>query len=411
MNLLSIVRLFRMILSPRVRVDATEIERMGLLAVKIAQMYAVRSDLIGVEKCQELSRLLQHVTPLPFEEFKRRFDAEASPALKEQLASMEQTPLAAASLGQVHRARLKSGQEVVVKVVKQDSRRSFAHDLRHFRFLVRLALLFYPKLERLADPMGALETVERNTIKEMDLRAEIQGAARLQELADEAVETLPHLARLKFPRYFPELSNTDVLVTEFIDGRTLGQWIKGGDLPYDALLELFRIHGYFLFARGEFHGDIHPGNIIWREDGIWFLDNANIERIAPEFSLGILEMLLALAGDDFEGAARQLESLSTRPLPEDARHRLEQNFVRLYSGFGGKTVSEVSLTNQMMQTVRMAVEAGMTFPKGAFPLIKSLMYLDGMVVESAPDAILLRDVARFADDFRDLGLKTDVTSG
>jgi ubiquinone biosynthesis protein len=73
----------------------------------------------------------------------------------------------------------------------------------------------------------------------------------------------------------------------------------------------------------------------------------------------------------------------------------------LYDGFGGKPVGEQSLTTQMMRTVRMAVERGLEFPEGAFPVIKSLMYLDGMALSAAPDRVLLEDVAAFAGDFSD----------
>jgi|GEM_PF-5104111 len=78
----------------------------------------------------------------------------------------------------------------------------------------------------------------------------------------------------------------------------------------------------------------------------------------------------------------------------------ERCFARLYRDFGGRPIGEQSLTRQMMRTVRMAVESGMEFPNGAFPVIKSLMYLDGMALSCAPEKVLLDDVVEFAGDFR-----------
>ncbi len=400
MTALDFVRLFRSILSSRVEVDPAAIERMGLLAVKIAQMYAVRSDLLGEEKCLALSRLLQQTAPLTPEQFDRRWNELAPPALTEALGKPDPVPMAAASLGQVHRGTLRDGNTVVVKLSKRDARDAFLRDVAQFRRMLKFALFFYPKLERLADPIDALETVERQTLREMDFTCEISGAQRLSSLAAERAGELPHLRKLKFPEYFREFSHDRLLVSSFIEGRTLNDWLDAGELPYEALLDLFRIHGYFLFIRGEFHGDLHPGNVIWRDGVFWFLDNANIETVPPEFGRGIFRMLVLLGQGDLKRAADELAALSLHPLPSSKLAEFHSDFAKLYQDFAGKTVSETSLTNQMMATVKMAVHSGITFPRGAFPFIKSLMYLDGMVLRAAPDAKLLQDVARFADDFQ-----------
>jgi ubiquinone biosynthesis protein len=86
-----------------------------------------------------------------------------------------------------------------------------------------------------------------------------------------------------------------------------------------------------------------------------------------------------------------------KPLQNPADFR--DAFAQLYANFGNKPVGEESLTMQMMQTIRMAVEKGLQFPEGAFPIIKSLMYLDGMAISCAPDKFLLEDVAKYAADF------------
>ncbi len=403
MTPLDFIRLFRSILSSRAAVDAAAIERMGLLAVKIAQMYAVRSDLLGKEKCLELSHLLQRTKPLTPEEFQKRWNELASPALQQELGALEQPPLAAASLGQVHRATLKDGRKVVIKLAKRETRESFLRDVAKFRSMLKLALFFYPKLERLADPIDALETVERQTLREMDFRCEITGTARLAALAAEQADSLPHLRKLRFPEFFPEHSSERLLVSSFVEGRTLNEWLAAGDLPYSALLDLFRIHGYFLFVRGEFHGDLHPGNIIWKDGEFWFLDNANIESVPPAFGRGIFRMLVLLGQGQFQPAADELAALSLKPLPPERLAAFHSDFAALYQDFAGKTVSETSLTDQMMRTVKLAVHSGITFPRGAFPFIKSLMYLDGMVLRAAPNARLLQDVANFAQDFPDAG--------
>ena len=399
MNTFDFIRLFRAVLSPRAVLDTQVIERMGLLAVKIAQMYAVRPDLVGIEKSLQLSRLLQRAAPLEPEEFDQRWAELAPGALRADLAELNREPLAAASLGQAHRARLRDGRELVVKILKRDIRDKFVRDVEQLRRWLRLGLLVYPRLERLADPLGTLETVAHQTLTEMNFLAEQAGASRLATLASQESWRLEHLQRLNFPKHFAEYSHERLLVSEFVPGRTLAEWLEQGGLPYEVLLELFRIHGYFLFVRGEFHGDLHPGNVIWRDGHFWFLDNANIETIPPAFARGLFDMLVLLGEGDTTRAAQRLADLSITPLPAARFRRFQSDFVALYDGFAQKPIREVSLTQQMMKTVKLAVTSGINFPRGAFPLVKSLMYLDGMVLRAAPQATLLRDVGQFADDF------------
>lgn len=399
MKSLDIPRLFHAILSPKAEVDAREINRMGLLAVKIAQMYALRPDLLGDRKCLELSRLLENVECLSESAFDQRWHEIASDPLKSEIAEMDRQPIASASLGQVHRAVLKDGRKIAIKLLKRDLRDDFLKDVHRLRTWLRWALRFYPKLRRLADPMDALATVEHQTLREMDLKSEIHGAARLASLAAEGSENLPHLRRLRFPDYFPEFSHGRLLTSSFVEGRTLASWLDSGGPGYQAILDLFRIHGYFLFVRGEFHGDLHPGNIIWHQDQFWFLDNANIETVPRSFAAGLFRMIVLLGKGDHSRAANELAALSLKPLTASQAANFQRDFRTLYQGFENKSASETSLTKQMMRTVRMAVNSGMTFPQGAFPCIKSLMYLDGMVIKTAPHAKLLKDVARFEMDF------------
>jgi len=399
MTTLDFARLFRALLSASAPLDTAAIDRMGLLAVKIAQMYAVRPDLVGVEKCSQLSRLLQRTEPLAHSDFDRRWRELSPAAFESALQVRNHVALASASLGQVHRATLRDGRQVVVKISRRDAQDEFLADVRRARRLLQFAVTVYSRLEQLADPIGTLEAVERQTLKEMNFLAEPAGSARLAGLAAERSDSLPHLQHLKFPTFFPEFSHDRFLVSEFIEGQTLAEWLERDALPYEALLELFRIHGYFIFVRGEFHGDLHPGNVIWRDEQFSFLDNANIETVPTAFARALFDMMVALGEGDLRRGARQLLKVSTTPLTAKQQAAFFSDFTALYRDFAGRAVSEASLTRQMMETVKAAVRCGLTFPRGAFPLIKSLMYLDGMVLRCNPRAVLLRDVARFADDF------------
>ncbi|MEM8953759.1 MAG: AarF/ABC1/UbiB kinase family protein [Verrucomicrobiota bacterium] len=401
------LRLFKMLLNDRVEVDLDTIQSWGLLAVKISQMYAVRTDLLPSEKCQSLSRLFENATPISTERFETLVRKLAPPSLLDHLLSIHSQPLATASLGQVHRAVLDSRAEVVVKILRDDHQAEFEKDLKAVRQLAQSALFFYPKLERVADPIGVLEAVERTTLNEIILTREISGTETLKKLRDQHIKDLPHLEQLHFPAFYPDFSNEHVLVSDFIPAPTVRKLLEGNRFPYEALLTLFRIQGYFLFYHGKFHGDLHPGNIHYdpHSKSFWLLDNANVESVPPEFARGLLYMLGALGDSDFQRAADTLMAISSTP--PKSQSAFVSAFLKLYGDFSHRPVAEISLTRQMAKTIRLAVDHGLTFPKGAFPVVKSLMYLDGMALKCNPDARLLQDVLAFQSDIQKLLGTTD----
>ena len=170
--------------------------------------------------------------------------------------SFEEEPFAAASIGQVHRGVLKDGSEVVVKIIKADFEKSFRKDVARMRRWLRIGLFLNPRLRKVGNPVGLLQHVEDYTLRELDLRNEIQGAELLQAKAKEVEVQFP-MPLLKFPKVWPELSNKHVLVMEHIKAPTLESRLSNQDLSWDDLLQLFRIHGAFMFGIGTFHGDLH----------------------------------------------------------------------------------------------------------------------------------------------------------
>ncbi|NIP93186.1 MAG: AarF/ABC1/UbiB kinase family protein, partial [Akkermansiaceae bacterium] len=316
------VRFFRALLDPRKDVCPAQIEGLGLLAVKIAQMYAVRADLIGFQKSRQLRGFFEDARPVPPGEIEGRFLKAAPASLLSALRSWDRTPAAAASIGQVHRGTLRDGTEVAIKIVKADAREEFQSQVRSLRRFLRIVIAFYPKLGRLADPLGVLASVERSTLRELDLRSEVEGLDVLRRLRDEGAEQLPHLSQLEFPKVYREFSGPDLLVSEWRSEPSLNDLIARRDFSYEQVLALFRIHGYFLFVRGTFHGDLHPGNVLYQDGRFVFLDNANVESAPPELTRGILGMLSALGDDDITTAAECIASTSTKPLPQTSRDRL-----------------------------------------------------------------------------------------
>lgn len=301
-------------------------------------------------------------------------------------------------MGQVHKGKYK-GEEVVIKIIKQDFKKSFIRDVNSLRRFVKFLIFFYPKLSKVFDPEGIIDHIEEYTLKEIDLLKEIEGQEILKNIYENHKNKFD-LSRISFPKIYKEISSSDMMVSEFIDGKTFDELLSEKKLPYETLLELFKIHGFFLFKIGTFHGDIHPGNLILKEDKIFFIDTVAISRASHRLSQGLLLFFEALSEYDYERCGFYLNEMATEKIEGKKYKDFEKNFLNLYKDFKNATVSQVSLTKKMMETIKLGVNSGMRFEKGMFPIIKSLMYLDGMVLKCNPDAILLKDMRKYIDELK-----------
>ncbi len=379
--------------------DIEKIQAKGLLAVKIAQTFALRIDFLDEARCVELSKLLNHVEKIPKEGVEELLVAYLGPDWAANFASFNPESFASASIGQVHRATLPSGEEVAVKLIKGQFKARFEKDvasaLRLFRWLIR----FYPKLARVADPIGILTSIRGFTLDELDLRNELANRNLLHQIYLEHRDRAA-LERLKFIEIKPELTFENVMVSTYIPGSTFDQLLAEGRLPYEVLLELFHLHGFFVFGIGTFHGDLHPGNIILAGDDIVFVDCGAIGRVSDHLRRGLFHFMEALSYYDFPMCAYWLNQMAIRPLAGPSYDRFQAKLLHLYRDFTDATVSQVSLTTRMMETIKLGVHSGMSFEQGMFPIIKSLMYLDGMVLRCNPQAVLMRDMRPFISEFK-----------
>lgn len=379
--------------------DLDWIESLGLLAVKIGQVHALRIDFLEREKCEHLAKLYRRNRAMPSEDFDALLESVRPEGFWREIESVRKTALATASVGQVHRGRHRSGDEIVVKLVKAGLRERFGADVRRLRKLIRLATAVYPRLKSVGDPEGILDDIETYTSSELDLRNEIAGQVRLREKQEEYSRAFD-LSRLRFPRLYPEASNESVLVSGFVPGSTVDEMLERGHFPYENLLEIFRLHGFFMFCIGTFHGDLHPGNVVLSDGAYYFLDTGYIGTASRRLRHGLFDFFSALSNDDYTSCAVAIRDMSATPLPEAAFDRFTAQMHALYRDFAGATVSELSLTRKMMETIRLAVNSGLSFDRGMFAIIRSLMYLDGMALRCNPDAVLIRDMRPFIVEFR-----------
>jgi ubiquinone biosynthesis protein len=379
--------------------DIEKIQKKGLLAVKIAQTFALRIDFLEEKKCVELSKLFNHVEKIPPENVDALLLKYAGKDFLDDFIRFDKKAFASASIGQVHEGYLKDGKRVAVKIIKGDFEKQFQRDVESALKLFSYLILFYPKLSRVADPIGILKSIRELTLDELDLTNEMRNRDLLYQIYLENKDRAD-LSRLRFIDIHPQRTFKNTMVSDYIEGETFDKLLEQGKMPYEVLLELFHIHGFYIFGVGTFHGDIHPGNLILKGEDIYFVDCGAIGRVSDKLRKGLFYFMEALSEYAFDQCAHYLHEMSDVTLPKARYQNFQEKLIKLYDDFENATVTQVSLTKRMMETIKMGVHAGMRFEQGMFPIIKSLMYMDGMVLRCNPKAVLMKDMRRFITEFK-----------
>lgn len=379
--------------------DLKKIESYGLLAVKIGQIHALRLDFLSSEKCQHLSALYRSNTPLPIEDISALLKQNGGPDFDKNFSKIELEPLAVASVGQVYRATLTSGDKVVIKLIKTKFKDRFVSDVSKLRKFFNLALRFNPKLKGVGNPLGILSDIEEYTLSELDLRREEGGLEILKKIKDDYQADFD-LSMVGFQKIYHDLTSENILVSEFIDAPTVDELLSAGRFSYEDMLKLFYVQGFYIFMAGKFHGDLHPGNILYDGHKFYFVDMAYIGEVGDRIRRGLFYFFDALSQYDFIACAQGLNEMAEKNIAGPAFEDFSVKLQDLYKDFPNKTVSEVSLTKQMMLTIKLGVNSGMVFEKGIFSIIRSLMYLDGMVLKCQPQAVLMQDMRPFIEKYK-----------
>ena len=383
-------------------VDIDKIQSMGLLAVKLGQICALRPDLLEPDRCIQLQELYSRAPSIPAENFDKLLDKYTNSSFRSYFKHIDSTPFAAASIGQIHRAELNDGSRVVIKLIKGDFKKSFARDVRRMKRWMKMGLFFNPKLKKVGNPIGLLNHIEDYTLRELNLLNEITGKEHLERLAEEYSEKFP-MPKLRFPKIWKDLSSENVLVMEEITEPTLESHLNAGSMEWDDLLQLFRIHGAYMFGMGVFHGDLHPGNAMMGSDkNFVFIDTGAICEAPEHVRKALFGFFYFLAKGELQNAFDAMLTMAEVAPTGKTLETYYESMYELYDGFVGTSVSEVSLTQQMMKTVKAAVLAGCSFGDEAFPIIRSLMYMDGMVLKGHPNVDLISSMGPYLDEFATL---------
>lgn len=359
---------------------AAELERLGPTFVKLGQLLSTRSDLLPEPYVEALERLQDRVEPFPLREARATVEAELGAPLSELYRDFEPEPVAAASLSQIHRARLRNGRAVAVKVQRPGLRETVLEDLAALadaaRFLDR-----HTRFGRRYELGLVVDEFRRSLVAELDFTRE---AHNLRTLA----ANLEEFPRILVPKPYERLTSTRVLTMDFIDGRKATA-LPPGALPASdgsALAdELFRCYLQQILVDGFFHADPHPGNVLLAPGGrIALLDLGMTARVGPELQQSLLALLLAISeGRSEDAASEAIRAGARREGFREDEFRARVGALVLDSM--DATISQLNLGRVIFDIARASAECGLRPPR-AFPLLgKSLLNLDRVVSALDPD--------------------------
>ena len=350
---------------------ADDLEKMGPTFIKLGQMLSGRSDLLPEAYLKGLSRLQDKVKPFPYAEVEQIIASELGVRISKAFSYFEEHHLAAASLGQVHRAALRDGRPVVVKVQRPDIRKQIAED---FEVLEEIATFFdeHTEVGRKYQFAKILAEFKTTLMQELDYQRE---AANLCTLA----ENLKEFPRIHVPLPVPDYSTRNVLTMDFIRGTKITGLspLTRLDLDGDGLAEeLFQAYLKQVLVDGFFHADPHPGNIFLTDDGrVALLDLGMVGRILPGMQDNLLRLLLAVSEANGDEAAKIVLRISETTEDLDG-HEFHKKVGLLVAEQNNKTLEQHDVGTALLSIGRIAAENGLHAPSELTILGKTLMQLD-----------------------------------
>jgi ubiquinone biosynthesis protein len=282
------------------------LERLGPTFVKFGQILSMRADLVGTELSDELSKLQNDVGPFPYEAVREIIKEELGGYPEDVFTSFDKVPVAAASLAQVHRAFLKEGSEVAVKIQRPGIRRIIEQDIHILLMLAGLAERFLPEL-RVYRPVRIVQEFADWTLRELDFRAEGHNAERFRYIFRENRD-------ISIPKVYWDYTTPRVLTASFSHGAkvTDREQIKAYGVDRRKLASI-GVDAFFqqFFVAGFFHADPHPGNFFAMPDGTLCLhDFGMVGYLGQGSRRELLSCLIAFVNKDIEAYTKHLLHLA-----------------------------------------------------------------------------------------------------
>jgi len=349
---------------------ARDLESLGPTFVKIGQLLSTRADLLPPAYLEALSRLQDNVEPFPYEDVERAIREELGVRVSHAFVEFDRVPIAAASLGQVHRAMLRGGREVAVKVQRPRIQERIEEDLAAFHEIAKVIDRF--GAARNVDAARILEEFRFALLSELDYREE---ARNLVTIAHQ----LRDFEHIVVPLPVDDYTTARVLTMDYVSGTKITSIsrVEWTEVDGAALAEeLFRAYLQQILVDGVFHADPHPGNVLLTPDRrIALIDLGMVGRISAQTQEQLFKLILAIGEGRGDDAADVLVSIGERR-DDFQEMEMRRAIADLVGRFHRLTMREMNVGRVVIEMSRSGAEHGLKIPPALALLGKTLLHLD-----------------------------------
>ena len=367
--------------SPRGQRLREMLDELGPTFVKFGQLLSTRPDIVPPDIVFELKALQDSVTPFPFDQARAVIEEELGLTLEQLYVDFEEVPIAAASIGQVHRATLPNGRRVVVKVQRPNAPRQIEADLELMYQLARLARERVRALEFI-DTVAVVDEFARSIRQELDYRIEARNAEQFHR----NFAGYPHV---RVPRVYWSYSRSRVLTLELLEGVQLRDLDTTKYTMSERRQVAYRMAETWMamiFRHGFFHADPHPANILVLEqsDQIGLVDFGTAGQLAPDDSSKLTGLFIEVVNQNVEGIPRRLASLGVR-YPKEREEEFVAELRTIFDRYYGASLAEIDPIQVIREAFALIYRMQLTLPTRFILLDRAIATLGAVGIELYPD--------------------------
>lgn len=353
---------------------AKDLERLGPTFIKLGQLLSTRADLLPGPYLDALERLQDQIEPFPYEEVERIVSGELGVRISKAFTDFDPVPLAAASLSQVHRAYMRDGRAVVVKVQRPEIRELIVGDLEALGEIAHF-LDEHTELGKRYEFDNMLVNLRKSLLRELDFTIE---ANNLHTIA----QNLAEFDNIVIPQPVEDYSTTRILTMEYIAGKKITALNPLRLLEIDGGLladELFSAYLKQFLVDGIFHADPHPGNVFLTDDNrIGLIDLGMVGRVTQKFQDNLLRLLLAISEGRGEVAAEAAIKMG-EPKENFDRKSFERRITDLVAENSDAVLSKLNAGKVTLEITRISADCWFRLPAEFTMIAKALLNLDRVV--------------------------------
>jgi len=356
------------------------LEELGPTFVKFGQLLSTRPDIIPKDFIEELNKLQDNVPPLSYKEVEEQIKKELGKPINKIFLYFNKKPIASASIGQVHEAKLKNGKKVAVKVQRPNIEKIIDKDLEILTFFAEIIDKHMPKL-KIYNPKGLVEEFKRTIKKELNYEIEANNISRFyQNFKDSKTVVVP--------KVYQKYSTKKVLTMSFIEGTKISElwkikekWLDKKTIAKNGVNAFFKQ----ILIDGFFHADPHPGNIfVLKNNVIAFLDFGMMGHVDRELMQKLTNLFTAFVDKNVDKIVEELTNLSLVDDEIDLES-FKSDISDIIEEYYGLPLKEIEIGKIINQIISVGRKYNITLPRNLVLLVKALTTIEGIGVQLDPD--------------------------